>query len=190
MDTHYLTAVGARAIAERSSARLAQWHRGYTLSSVSDLASCPAFLLSGLLPIRLEPSLRRHPTVNLTLIWCNQPKQHTTKSRASKSRRCSRPPGRPWSKQPRLPSAIFRLLNGGMLVDSPGIVELESLAMKSMNHGCAREPYTYKIQCSGSRILDGCQFFASHHEEYAIFFRTFIAVSRIQANSLPLSRRG
>ncbi|KAH6910131.1 hypothetical protein BKA70DRAFT_1424658 [Coprinopsis sp. MPI-PUGE-AT-0042] len=38
MDTHRLTSVGARAITERSSARLAQWHRGYTLSSVSDLA--------------------------------------------------------------------------------------------------------------------------------------------------------
>ncbi|KAH6897997.1 hypothetical protein BKA70DRAFT_1406670 [Coprinopsis sp. MPI-PUGE-AT-0042] len=67
----------------------------------------------------------------------------------SKSRRYSWPPGRPRSKQPRRPPAVFRLLNGGMLVNSLGIVELESLAMKSMSHGCAREPYTYKIQMFG-----------------------------------------
>ncbi|KAH6910085.1 hypothetical protein BKA70DRAFT_1466302 [Coprinopsis sp. MPI-PUGE-AT-0042] len=152
-------------------------HCGHAFSGVSDLASCPAFLLSGLVPIRLESSLRLYPTVNPQAAF-NQSTHVEVKRTA----------GRPRLKQPRLPSTTSRPLIAGMLVDSPGTVELELWAMKSMSHDCAREPYTYKIQCSGSRILDGRQFFASHHEEYAIFFRPSIAVSRIQSRIMVIRK--
>ncbi|KAH6910108.1 hypothetical protein BKA70DRAFT_1424628 [Coprinopsis sp. MPI-PUGE-AT-0042] len=139
---------------------------------MSDLASCPAFLLSGLVPIRLESSLRLYPTVNPQVAF-NQSTHVEVKRTA----------GRPRLKQPRLPSTTSRPLIAGMLVDSPGIVELEMWAMKSMSHRCAQEPYTSEIQCSGLRILDGHQFFALHYEEYAILLRPFLAVSWIQVLS-------
>ncbi|KAH6871309.1 hypothetical protein BKA70DRAFT_1241889 [Coprinopsis sp. MPI-PUGE-AT-0042] len=132
---------------------------------------------TGLVPIRLESSLRLYPTVNPQAAF-NQSTHVEVKRTAD----------RPRLKQPRLLSTTSRPLIAGMLVDSPGTVELELWAMKSMSHDCAREPYTYKIQCSGSRILDGRQFFASHHEEYAIFFRPSIAVSRIQSRIMVIRK--
>ncbi|KAH6910051.1 hypothetical protein BKA70DRAFT_1220714 [Coprinopsis sp. MPI-PUGE-AT-0042] len=86
----------------------------------------------------LEPSCQfdwsqtyaRTPTMNPILTQCNQPKRCLTKARTSKSRRYSRPAGRPWSKQPRLPSTTSRRLIAGMLIDPPSVFELDWLAMK------------------------------------------------------------